>query len=516
MLYDSNSQRSIRPEIVKFVDKLTVQKSLMKRSKAQILGEYQLSTFLGNGGSSQVYRAWQAKLSREVAIKLLLPNLSSEAQHINRFHNEAKMVAGLEHLHIVKVFDYGIEDDIAFLVMPLLLGGTLVDRVLRHPVKSAPLVDLREIAKFLVEISDALNYAHNQKIVHCDIKPANILFDENGAAYLADFGIAAMLGEQRHPGQPTDFVSGSIAYMAPEVWRGEPPSKWVDQYALGLVMYALVTGQAPFVVQWANYTEVMQKHLTEMPMPLHYLRKEASPELSAVVERAIAKAPKDRYETVTDFASDFRSAVERSSGPLPAPSWPDPRSANWFSAPTVVSTRMPLPPVPPPPQPPKNPVVAQVDRPEKIFLSYRQTENASMIDFIYKSLANSFTASLIFRDQESTPFGINFKTYLNDMIKKCKVVLVIIGPQWLLHKDSSGRRFIDNPNDFIRVAVQSALENKIPIIPVFIDGAVMPEVDELPEELRLLPFMRSLDVRSGIDTANDLNRLSSEVRKLVS
>jgi hypothetical protein len=260
----------------------------------------------------------------------------------------------------------------------------------------------------------------------------------------------------------------------------------------------------------------MQKHLTEMPMPLHYLRKEASPELSAVVERAIAKAPKDRYETVTDFASDFRSAVERSSGPLPAPSWPDPRSANWFSAPTVVSTRMPLPPVPPPPQPPKNPVVAQVDRPEKIFLSYRQTENASMIDFIYKSLANSFTASLIFRDQESTPFGINFKTYLNDMIKKCKVVLVIIGPQWLLHKDSSGRRFIDNPNDFIRVAVQSALENKIPIIPVFIDGAVMPEVDELPEELRLLPFMRSLDVRSGIDTANDLNRLSSEVRKLVS
>ena len=483
-----------------------MQKSLLKRSQIETLGEYQLSTFLGNGGSSQVYRAWQAKLSREVAIKLLLPDLTSDPRYLERFHREAKLVAGLQHLHIVSVFDYGIVDDIAFLVMPLLRGGTLVDRVLRRQVKSAPLIDLNEIAGFLVEISDALDYAHSRGVVHCDIKPANILFDERGAAYLADFGIAAIVGAQSPERQPTDFVMGSIAYMAPELWRSEMPTPVVDQYALGLVTYALVTGHAPFVAEWSNPTEVMQKHMAEMPMPLHYLRREASSELSSVIERAIAKDPKDRYETVAAFATDFKAAVERdsrSSKTIPAP---DPKSS-WADAPTRLATRTAS-------ARTRTSLAELGDRTEKIFLSYRHMENTGMIDTIYKSLTDTFTEALVFRDQESIPLGTNFKTYLDNVIRQCRVVVVIVGPQWLLHTDSSGRRRIDNPNDFVRVEVQSALQRDIPIIPVFIDGAIMPTIDELPTALQELVYLNGLPVRSGVDAANDINRLITAVRYL--
>ena len=484
-----------------------MQHSLLKRSQIETLGEYQLSTFLGNGGSSQVYRAWQPKLAREVAIKLLLPNFTTDPRYLERFHREARLVAGLQHLHIVSVFDYGVVDDIAYLVMPLLLGGTLVDRVLRRQVKAMPLIAMADIATFLLDISDALDYAHSRGVVHCDIKPANILFDERGAAYLADFGIAAILGAQTGERRQTDFVTGSIAYMAPELWRSEPPSPVVDQYALGLVIYALITGQPPFTVEWSNPTEVMQRHMAEMPIPLHVVRKEVSPDISAVIERAIAKEPRKRYETIAAFASDFKAAVERDSrnfDNMPATSDPN---TNWAAAPTRMARTAPT-------RVTRTSLAEQPSRTEKIFISYRHLENTGMVDLIYRSLIDAFTAPFVFRDQESIPLGTNFKTYLDNVIRQCRVVVVIIGPQWLLHLDSNGRRRIDNPNDFVRVEVQAALQRDIPIIPVFIDGATMPTAEELPKELQELVYLNGLPVRSGADAANDIAKLIVAVRYL--
>ncbi|HEX6385132.1 MAG TPA: protein kinase, partial [Anaerolineae bacterium] len=199
---------------------------------------YELGERIGQGGFGVVYRAVQSPIEREVAIKIILPHYANQPDFIRRFEAEAKTVARLEHPHIVPLYDYWREPGVAYLVMRLMRGDSL-----EHILRDGPL-SLGETTHLLDQIGSALHTAHRLGVIHRDLKPANILLDDDGNAYLSDFGIAKNMNleDQTQAGQ----LVGSPAYLAPEQILAEPIRPQTDIYCLGLVLYEMLTGHPPF------------------------------------------------------------------------------------------------------------------------------------------------------------------------------------------------------------------------------------------------------------------------------
>ncbi len=262
---------------------------------------------------AEVYLAFQPNLKRHVAMKILPQQYSAEEGFIARFIREAEIAASLEHPHIVPIIDFGTQSGINYVVMRLLRGGTLADRVRERRAEGGQLLSLGEIADLLNQISGALDYAHKRNIVHRDIKPNNIMFDTQGTAFLVDFGIAKPLDVAQQVTMPGTSM-GTVAYMAPEQWRGDKLTPAVDQYAMGLVVYTLVTGLPPFDVPPDAPYALMHKHVNEMPVPPHRIRPEIPEAVTKTIERAIAKRVEDRYPTVSAFAQEFELAIQGTDG----------------------------------------------------------------------------------------------------------------------------------------------------------------------------------------------------------
>src|SRR5215212_5432336 len=159
----------------------------------QTIGQYQFTELLGTGGMGAVYRATQNNLRREVAVKVLSGRLSEQPGYIQRFTREAKISAALEHPNIVPIYDYGTEGSISYVVMRLLTGGSLAQRLTPKPDGSMALPSMGEVSTFLRQLTSALDYAHSRSVIHRDIKPGNVMFDGHGTAYLVDFGIAKLM-----------------------------------------------------------------------------------------------------------------------------------------------------------------------------------------------------------------------------------------------------------------------------------------------------------------------------------
>lgn len=280
----------------------------------QVLGKYELKEILGRGGMAEVYLGFQAALKRNVAVKVLPANFAAEEGYIQRFIREAEIAASLEHPNIVPIIDFGTEGGIPYVVMRLLRGGSLADRIRQRRTDGGEFSTLGEAETLLAQIGGALDYAHKRGIVHRDIKPNNIMFDQQGTSFLVDFGIAKPLeGTAEMTMRGTSL--GTAAYMSPEQWQDKKVSPAVDQYAMGLIIYTLVTGQAPFDTSTSgNPLALMHKHLYEMPTPVHQIRPELPPVVSQVIERSIAKIPEERYETMTAFAEAFSSAIQGIEG----------------------------------------------------------------------------------------------------------------------------------------------------------------------------------------------------------
>ncbi|MCZ7541616.1 MAG: serine/threonine protein kinase [Anaerolineae bacterium] len=277
----------------------------------QIFGQYELRQLIGVGGMGAVYRGFQANLEREVAIKVLSTALASETGYVERFYREAKTAAALEHAHIVPVYDYGIQRDISYVVMRLLAGGTLAERVRFCLERERSLPAPGEVGELLRQVASALDYAHSQGVIHRDIKPSNIMFDNQGNAYLVDFGIAKLM-EATSSLTGTGVAMGTPIYMPPEQWRSEKLTPAADQYALAATVYGLLAGRTPY--EASTPFGLMHKHFNETPTPVH-LRRPGLPEsASAVLERALAKAPGDRFPTVTAFAQAYASAIAGHEG----------------------------------------------------------------------------------------------------------------------------------------------------------------------------------------------------------
>ncbi len=272
----------------------------------QSLGKFQLKELLGAGGMSAVYRAVQINLQREVAVKVLTSALAEQPSFLDRFFREAKIAAALEHPNIVPIYDYGTHQGVSFIAMRLLNGGTLAERLAPGSDGARKLPALIEIASIFQQLAGALDYAHSRGVVHRDIKPGNVMFDDRGTAYLVDFGIAKMAdGQASLTG--AGMMVGTPAYMAPEVWRGEKATPASDQYAFAAMMYGVISGRLPF--EALTPYAMMQKHMSEMPPPIHSVRAGVPLALGAVLERALDKDPAQRFPNVGALADAFARAV---------------------------------------------------------------------------------------------------------------------------------------------------------------------------------------------------------------
>jgi WD40 repeat protein/transcriptional regulator with XRE-family HTH domain len=265
---------------------------------------YALGEKIGSGGFGVVYRAVQPLVDREVAIKIILPAFADRPDFIRRFEAEAQLVGRLEHPHIVPLYDYWREPGAAYLVMRLLRGGSLHGRLQRGPLE--PML----VARVLQQVGAALHAAHRQGVVHRDLKPANVLLDEEGNAYLADFGIAKQLANPDASATQEGLFIGSPAYSSPEQLRLEGVTAQTDIYCLGIMLYELLTGRRPF--EAGTPLELAQQQLRE-PTPGLAIHRSGLPEaLDAVIQRATAKLPGARFADVLELTRAFEEAINHS------------------------------------------------------------------------------------------------------------------------------------------------------------------------------------------------------------
>jgi serine/threonine-protein kinase len=275
----------------------------------QQFGQYEIRDLLGIGGMSAVYKAHQASLLRDVAIKVLPPSFASQPKALERFLREARTAAALEHAHIVPVYDYGNYGGLSFVVMRLLAGGTLAQRLALAEETNSPLPSLQEVSDMLKPLAGALDYAHSRGVIHRDIKANNVMFDDQGSPYLVDFGIAK-LTSATNVLTGTGIAMGTPLYMSPEQWRGESVTPASDQYALGVTTYAMVTGHLPF--EAPTPYALMNKHLNEQPPPPETWRADLPESVKKVLEQVMAKRPQNRFASAQEFAQAFAAAVAES------------------------------------------------------------------------------------------------------------------------------------------------------------------------------------------------------------
>ncbi|GAB4513269.1 MAG: hypothetical protein OHK0046_13930 [Anaerolineae bacterium] len=284
----------------------------LQNLSGQTLGQYELTELLGTGGMGAVYRGYQKALDRYVAVKVLNFMLSADSEYLERFNREAKTSAALEHPNIVPVYDYGTQEYVSYVVMRLLTGGSLEDRIEHSKKTGRPLPSLQETASILKQLASALDYAHSKGVIHRDIKTSNIMFDEHGTAFVVDFGIAKLVHATRAL-TGADMSVGTPSYMAPEQWRGGEITAAADQYSMAVLTYMMLTGHLPF--QGDTVFELMHKHLNEEPTPLHIYRDDLPDGVRGVINQALSKDPKERYESLGTFASAFTEAVQQQLSP---------------------------------------------------------------------------------------------------------------------------------------------------------------------------------------------------------
>ena len=276
----------------------------------QQLGNYRLVSLLGRGGFAEVYLGQHVRLSMQAAIKVLHAHLSDE--QIQGFQQEAETIAKLVHPHIVRVLDFDVSNDgIPFLVMDYCPNGTLRKQHLK-----GERVSLLTVVSYVQQVADALQYAHDEKLIHRDVKPENMLIGQRKDILLSDFGIASTAHSTSS--MSTQIPVGTISYMAPEQIQAQarPAS---DQYALGIIVYEWLCGVRPFE---GSYTEIFAKHLMVPPPLLRQKVPILSPDIEQVVLTALAKDPHQRFASVQAFAN----ALEQASQQKPSFAVPPPRN----------------------------------------------------------------------------------------------------------------------------------------------------------------------------------------------
>ena len=261
------------------------------------LGQYTILEEAGRGGMATVYLAKQTSMNRSVAIKVLPPHFLHDPSFLERFKREVEVISQLEHPHILPIYDYGEAEGMPYIAMRFLGGGSMAQMIRRG------VPDLEELIRPMRQISQALDYAHMQGIIHRDLKPGNIMLDENGNAYLSDFGIARVMGSDL----TGSAIIGTPAYMSPEQANGMGIDGRSDIYSLGVVLFELITGREPY--QAETPMALLLKHLNEPMPPARDFRDGVPDSVEHVLEKSTAKDPDERYSSAKEMSDGFEQAL---------------------------------------------------------------------------------------------------------------------------------------------------------------------------------------------------------------
>ncbi|MCP4424340.1 MAG: protein kinase [Chloroflexi bacterium] len=265
------------------------------------VGAYKIVEKLGRGGMATVYKAYHSALDRHVAIKVLHATFKDDDSFLRRFSREAKVVARLEHTHIVHVYDFSEHDGYPYLVMRYVAGETLKERMSQGRLPKS------EITRIATAVAQALDYAHQQGVLHRDIKPSNILLTQGGGVYIADFGLARM-AQAGESTMSQDMIMGTPQYISPEQAKGvKEIDGRTDVYSFGIILYELVTGRVPF--QSDTSYAIIHSQIFDPPPPPSELNDKVGPALEATLLKALSKEPADRYQTAGELARAFRNAL---------------------------------------------------------------------------------------------------------------------------------------------------------------------------------------------------------------
>jgi serine/threonine protein kinase len=265
-----------------------------------IAGRYELEELVGHGGMSSVYKARDSLLERNVALKVLHEQYNADDDFVERFKHEARAVAQLQHPNIVTVIDRGEEEGRQYIVFEYIDGQNLKEYVVRKGR-----LGVQEALEIAVEVARGLAFAHEQGLVHRDVKPQNVLLNGDGRAKVTDFGIARTVDVEGIT--QTGMVMGTSNYIAPEQAGGNEVDAQTDVYSLGVVLYELLTGEVPFPGE--NFVAVAMKHVHEPPPNLVEKRSDVPPRVAAAVDRALEKDPEQRFPSMDAFAAELEACL---------------------------------------------------------------------------------------------------------------------------------------------------------------------------------------------------------------
>jgi serine/threonine protein kinase len=268
------------------------------------IGGYEIRERIGKGGMATVYLALQTSMNRLVAIKLLPHDMMKDESYLQRFEREVNIVSTLEHRNIVPVFDHGNYNGQPYIIMRYMNAGSVDDLIRLGPLKPEKYLDI------ISQVAPALDYAHSKQVLHRDLKPSNILLDDDGGAYITDFGIARILGaENADATLTTQGVVGTPSYMSPEQAQGLPLDGRSDLYGLGVMLFEMATGQRPFQSD-TPYTIAVMQVTTPPPAP-----RSINPNIPGAIEQVIYKAlkkrPEDRYQSAMELSEALKMAISR-------------------------------------------------------------------------------------------------------------------------------------------------------------------------------------------------------------
>jgi serine/threonine-protein kinase len=303
------------------------------------IGKYRIERELGRGAMGVVYKAFDPVVERAVAIKTIRLDVENAEDLVTRLRREAKSVGQLEHPNIVTLYDAGESSGLFYLAMQFIQGETLQDAMTRQGW-----FPLREVLEIFRQICAGLDYAHQHGVIHRDIKPANIMVTREGAVKLTDFGIAKVAGTGT---TSTGLVVGTPSYMSPEQALGRPLDGRSDIFSLGSILYEMMTGEKAFAGQ--NVTTVIYKIVHEPPTPLVVLQPGLDPSVEAIVLKALAKGPDQRYQNCGELAAELERYIERAATAIPKTSVVTPPRVSAVQQPVAGASTTPVPGIPPTP-----------------------------------------------------------------------------------------------------------------------------------------------------------------------
>jgi serine/threonine-protein kinase len=279
----------------------------------RIVGKYKIVQRLGRGGMAEVYQAYQASLDRHVAIKVILPFMTADPDFLKRFEREARAVAALRHPNIIQVFDYDVEAGMPYMVMEYLEGDSLKSLLEKLERRGQTLPDTQAV-RLVREIAQALGFAHRQNVVHRDVKPSNVMMDRSGRVVLTDFGVAKIVGGTALTA--SGAATGTPAYMSPEQALGRAVDQRADLYALGVILYEMVTGQVPFDAD--TPLAVMLKHAHEARPSPRRLRADLSDGLERIILKCLAREPDERFQSADELIGHLNNPAAAAQLAIPA------------------------------------------------------------------------------------------------------------------------------------------------------------------------------------------------------